>query len=235
MGRLHLIGGEKGGVGKSVVARLLAQYWIDRAVSWSGFDTDRSHGALLRYYSGFAHPLEIDRLDQLDQIVDALEDGVEEVVVDLAAQTEAGLAAWIEAGNVLELLERLGHELWYWYVMDDGKDSVRLLEALLDRLGETGHVVCVLNHGRGRNFMLFEESKLRNRIEQRGGDVVELPELHADSMLKMDAYDKSFWAAVHNCDPEAGPCLSLMERERAKVFIRKAHARFREVLNGSRH
>jgi len=235
VGRLHLIGGEKGGVGKSVVARLLAQYWIDRAVSWSGFDTDRSHGALLRYYSGFAHPLEIDRLDQLDQIVDALEDGVEEVVVDLAAQTEAGLAAWIEAGNVLELLERLGHELWYWYVMDDGKDSVRLLEALLDRLGETGHVVCVLNHGRGRNFMLFEESKLRNRIEQRGGDVVELPELHADSMLKMDAYDKSFWAAVHNCDPEAGPCLSLMERERAKVFIRKAHARFREVLNGSRH
>jgi cellulose biosynthesis protein BcsQ len=29
MTNIHLIGGEKGGVGKSVVARLLAQYFID--------------------------------------------------------------------------------------------------------------------------------------------------------------------------------------------------------------
>ena len=128
-------------------------------------------------------------------------------------------------------LGRLGHDLWYWYVIDDGKDSVRLLDALLDRLDGAGHVVCVLNHGRGRNFMLFEESKLRNRIEQQGGTIIALPELHADSMLKMDAYDKSFWAAVHNSDPDEGPCLSLMERERAKVFIRKVHATFRSLLN----
>ena len=52
-------------------------------------------------------------------------------------------------------------------------------------------------------------------------------------MLKMDAYDKSFWAAIHNGDPERGPCLSLMERQRAKVFLRRAHALFREVLEPS--
>ena len=46
---IHLIGGEKGGVGKSLVARILAQYMIDRAIPFVGFDTDRSHGALLRF------------------------------------------------------------------------------------------------------------------------------------------------------------------------------------------
>ena len=30
MANIHLIGGEKGGVGKSVVARVLAQYMIDQ-------------------------------------------------------------------------------------------------------------------------------------------------------------------------------------------------------------
>ena len=30
MARIHMIGGEKGGVGKSLVARILAQYFIDR-------------------------------------------------------------------------------------------------------------------------------------------------------------------------------------------------------------
>ena len=46
MTKIHLIGGEKGGVGKSVVARLLAQYFIDHQLSFLGFDSDRSHGAL---------------------------------------------------------------------------------------------------------------------------------------------------------------------------------------------
>ena len=30
MANIHLIGGEKGGVGKSLVARILAQYLIDK-------------------------------------------------------------------------------------------------------------------------------------------------------------------------------------------------------------
>ena len=68
MSAINFIGGEKGGVGKSVVARLLAQYWIDRNYSWRGFDTDRSHGALLRYYDGFAEPLETSDVTQLDRL-----------------------------------------------------------------------------------------------------------------------------------------------------------------------
>ena len=43
MTSIHLIGGEKGGVGKSFVARTLAQYMIDRSIPFLGFDTDRSH------------------------------------------------------------------------------------------------------------------------------------------------------------------------------------------------
>ena len=50
MANIHFIGGEKGGVGKSVVARVLAQYFIDHNHPFLGFDTDRSHGALMRFY-----------------------------------------------------------------------------------------------------------------------------------------------------------------------------------------
>jgi cellulose biosynthesis protein BcsQ len=51
MTTIHFIGGEKGGVGKSVVARLLAQSFVDRSQPFVGFDADRSNAALLRYYS----------------------------------------------------------------------------------------------------------------------------------------------------------------------------------------
>ena len=54
MPRVHFIGGEKGGVGKSVVSRVLSQYFIDHQIPFVGFDTDRSHGSLLRFYADFA-------------------------------------------------------------------------------------------------------------------------------------------------------------------------------------
>ena len=63
--RIHLVGGEKGGVGKSMVARLLAQYFIDHAMPFVGYDTDRSHGALLRFYADFASPALVDRYEAL--------------------------------------------------------------------------------------------------------------------------------------------------------------------------
>jgi len=49
MGSLHLVGGEKGGVGKSVVSRLLCQLFIDQQRGFVGLDGDASYPALLRY------------------------------------------------------------------------------------------------------------------------------------------------------------------------------------------
>ena len=49
MRSLNFIGGEKGGVGKSVVARALAQYYIDKGRPFTGFDTDRSHTTFARF------------------------------------------------------------------------------------------------------------------------------------------------------------------------------------------
>ena len=71
MTNIHLVGGEKGGVGKSLVARLLAQYMIDHSIPFLGFDSDRSHGALLRFYAGYASPILIDNYESLDAIVEA--------------------------------------------------------------------------------------------------------------------------------------------------------------------
>jgi cellulose biosynthesis protein BcsQ len=70
MSKLHFIGGEKGGVGKSLVARVLAQYLIDHETPFLGFDTDQSHGALLRFYRDYAAPVAIDRYESLDRIVE---------------------------------------------------------------------------------------------------------------------------------------------------------------------
>ena len=50
MSTIHFIGGEKGGVGKSVFARLLSQYFIDNNLPYIGIDADRSHATLTRSF-----------------------------------------------------------------------------------------------------------------------------------------------------------------------------------------
>ena len=73
MSSLNFIGGEKGGVGKSVVARLLAQYFIDQSIPFVGFDTDRSHTSFTRFYADYASPVLVDSYEGLDQVVNVFD------------------------------------------------------------------------------------------------------------------------------------------------------------------
>ncbi len=217
--KIHLIGGEKGGVGKSMVARLLAQYFIDHAMPFIGFDTDRSHGALLRYYAGYASPVLADRYEAMDAIVEsAAEQPGRRVLVDLAAQTHAPLVRWMEESGVLDLADISGMSVYYWHVMDAGRDSVDLLAKLLDQFGARLRYVLVRNQLRGDDFSQLDKSGEQGRAIALGAQVLTLKHLHDPVVNKIDASNASFWAARNNTGRD-GPGLSLMERQRLKMWL----------------
>jgi len=223
MSKLHYIGGEKGGVGKSLVARLLAQYLIDHDTPFLGFDTDQSHGALLRFYRDYAAPASIDRYESLDQIVEAaVAEPDRRILVDLAAQTQPFLLRWMEDSDLLELSAEMGIELTYWHVMDAGQDSVDLLGQLLDRFGDQLPLVLVLNEVRGDRFELLQASGLRERAESLGARVMSLRHLQDSTMQKIDGHSSSFWAAVNNTDKNQNS-LGLLERQRVRSWLKRAY------------
>ena len=222
--RIHLIGGEKGGVGKSMVARLLAQYFIDHAMPFVGFDTDRSHGALLRYYADYASPVLADRYEALDAIVEAAaEQPGRRVLVDLAAQTHAPLVKWMDESGVLDLADVNGMTIYYWHVMDAGRDSVDLLARLLDQFGARLRYVLVRNQIRGDDFSQLDKSGEQVRAMSLGAQVISLKHLHDPVVQKIDAANASFWAAKNNTAKD-GPRLGLMERQRLKMWMNHAMA-----------
>jgi hypothetical protein len=107
MSSINFIGGEKGGVGKSVVSRVLAQYFIDHSRPFAGFDTDRSHTSFARFYQGFASPVVVDSFEGLDAVVAGFETNPQQsAIVDLAAQTLAPLARWIKESDLLGVFEK---------------------------------------------------------------------------------------------------------------------------------
>ena len=222
MSRIHFIGGEKGGVGKSVLSRLLAQYHIDRDLPFRAFDTDRSHGAMLRFYGDYSSPIVLDDFSSADQLMEAAVERQQDVLVDLAAQTSVPLFKWMDENDLLGLAADEGVGVSLWHVLDDGADSIALLSRLFDRFGEVAGYVVVKNLGRGKDFSAFEASAARATAETLGAPVIELPELNGPTMRKVDHHDLSFWAAGNN--KQSG--LGLMERQRVKVWMRKAYGQF---------
>jgi hypothetical protein len=226
MAHIHFIGGEKGGVGKSLVARTLAQYLIDKNLPFLGFDTDRSHGALMRFYSGYASPVLVDRYESLDAIMEAAADQPERrIIVDLAAQTHDPLVRWMDESGVLNLADEMGIAIVYWHVMDSGKDSVDLLKRLLDRFGKQLRYVLVRNQVRGSDFTVLEQSGEQARAMELGAQVVSVRHLHDGVINKIDATNSSFWAAKNTAGSDnAG--LGLMDRQRVKMWLRDVYREF---------
>ena len=223
MANIHFIGGEKGGVGKSLVSRLLAQYLIDRELPFLGFDTDRSHGALLRFYSGYASPVLVDRYEALDSIIEAaIEQPDRRLLVDLAAQTHDPLVKWMDESGVLEMAGESGFSITYWHVMDSGRDSVDLLKKLLDRFGARLGYVLVRNQMRGDDFSLLERSGEQGRAEALGARTVSIKHLSDAIIQKIDASSSSFWAAQHDTE-KSRTGLGLMDRQRLKMWLRDAN------------
>lgn len=223
MATIHLIGGEKGGVGKSVVARLLAQYMIDHDLPFIGFDTDKSHGSLLRFYADYASPTIIDNYKSLDAIMEAASEQPEQrILVDLAAQTHHPLTQWIEESGVLELAKELSITIYYWNVMDSGKDSVDLLNKLLSQFGTKLNYVLVQNQLRDEHFNILEFSGVKERALAFDAKVMILKRLHAPVMTKIDSNSYSFWAAK-NKDNESLDALGLLERQRVKIWLSHAY------------
>jgi hypothetical protein len=222
MANIHLIGGEKGGIGKSVVARVLAQYMIDKNIPFVGFDTDKSHSSLIRFYADFASPMLIDSYDSLDTMVElAAENPDERILVDLAAQTHERLVKWMDESGVLEALNEHGLSLTYWHVMDSGKDSVAMLKSLFDRFGSRLNYVIVLNQVRGDSFDLFDKSTQKAQAIGLQAKVITLKRLNQEVIAKIDAENSSFWAAQQKNGEGSG--LGILQRQRVKVWLQHGY------------
>lgn len=227
MRSLNFIGGEKGGVGKSVTARVLAQYFIDHGRPFIGFDTDRSHTSFTRFYADYASPVVIDRYESLDLVAQVFEDepgdaAPRSVVVDLAAQTAAPLARWVNDSDLLGLLAEMGVAVNFWHLADAGKESVDLLDRLVDTYGDGPNYIVVKNLGRGSDFSLLDASPAMHKAQALGAQVVSLAQLHEASMRKIDRQNASFWSAVNG---RTGPdALGLLERQRLKTWLRGTYA-----------
>lgn len=174
MKQVHFIVQGKGGVGKSLIASMLAQYlrqYSNKRVFC--FDTDPVNPTFSRYQALNVEIINISDKQhniikrEFDTLVDKLLDNGDNIaVVDSGAGTYKPLMAYFCENNLIELLQQQqGMEIFFHiplYGADALEDTLRNLSAMLEQL-PTAKVVVWINHdknqiefGGGRNFNQLE-------------------------------------------------------------------------------
>lgn len=129
MAKIHFVLQGKGGVGKSFVSSMLYQYFLEKGLEVSGFDTDPVNASFAGYKS-FRNITEIDIMDgnsidtgRFDELIELIykKPGNEHVVIDNGAATFIPLCDYMAENKGFQQLEDLGHEIYLHVVITGGQ------------------------------------------------------------------------------------------------------------------
>src|SRR5580704_13017499 len=129
---IHLSLQGKGGVGKSLIASILAQYFCDRGRTVRCIDTDPVNSTMFQYKALDVTRLELLRNGMIDHrgfdtLMERLLTEDATFVVDNGAATFIPLWSYILENSVVDLLKQAGRSLYVHTVITGG-------QALLDTL-----------------------------------------------------------------------------------------------------
>jgi len=176
---IYLIGGSKGGVGKSLVAMTMVDYLLEKGENVLLVESDINSPDVWKALKDTIKTEIID-LDQDDgwiQLVNLCDSNPNTVVViNTAARNNKGVSTYGEtlSGALTELKRKL-ITLW---VINRQRDSLELLKEYMDAIPNTTiHVIRNGHFGEENKFELYNGSKVRFSVEERGGKSLTFPNL----------------------------------------------------------
>jgi hypothetical protein len=160
MTMIHLIGGEKGGVGKTFVSRCLLAYFTLQDWDFDLIEADNSTGDVASIHPPATHITLSDHPQRYAEPDVIFSKAIEKpVIVNLPSNTQGVLNRWIKQVNLLTLSQQHDISLLYWFVTDGCYASIRLLqESLADLHYQIPHLL-IRNRGRlnGIDFSYLEQ------------------------------------------------------------------------------
>jgi len=221
----------KGGVGKSWIATLLAQYYSIKGIPPRCIDTDPVNATFSGYRAFKVESLNIMDGDDInsrafDQLIERIMDvdGGQQMVVDNGASTFVPLCSYLLQNDVVGLLTEAGHSVRFHTVITGGQalpDTIEGFSSLAANIPNVP-VVVWLNEYFGKpehNGKTFEDSKVFEKYKDRVQALVTIPavkpETFGTDVQKMMKRHDTFAEADVSVD------YSIMEHQRLRMMWRK--------------
>jgi len=220
--RLILTHGEKGGVGKTTVARVIADYLSSRDAAFRAFDAEGATGQLLRFHPEATDAVAVESAAAIAPVLDYLMDGTARrlALVDLGARSGEDVKSWLYRGGALEEAEAARLGITVVYVLGGAVDSVGHLKECFAALGRDVSYVIAKNFGVSGKFDVYDQSKVRKELLAAGAREIEIPALDGSVYQSVDRASISFTAFADGRNGNFG----FTERRYCRTWLRECFA-----------
>lgn len=231
MSKIHFILQGKGGVGKSLVASLIAQYSVEHNETALCIDTDPVNHSFSAYKELNVIQLDIlvdNYIDQskFDQLIELISDNPEQdAVIDNGASCFVPMSNYLLENEIVEMLIELGHEVVIHSVVTGGQsmmDTLHGLNRVLSDYPSLCRFVVWCNPYWGDivfDGKSFESLKAYTSNKDKINSVIYLPAMQADTFqrdfINMLKSKLTFKQALSSKE------LSIMTRQRLTMLRRK--------------
>jgi MinD-like ATPase involved in chromosome partitioning or flagellar assembly len=176
---IFLVGGGKGGVGKSLMSMALLDFLRSGGQEPFLVETDTSVPDVFKAYQEeiAGELVNLDEREGWIELVNLVESReASTIVINTGARNQTGVSNF---GRTLsKALGELGRKLVVLWMIDRKRESLELLSDFMAAIPEAEvHVVRNLYLGSEKKFELYNSSKMKTGIEGRGSKSINLPEL----------------------------------------------------------
>jgi len=225
MSKIHIILQGKGGVGKSLIAAVLAQYKTSKGQNPLCIDTDPINATFNGFKALNVQRLQIMDGDEInsrkfDTLVELIAPSTDDVIIDNGASSFVPLSHYLLSNQVPALLKDMGHELIVHTVITGSQamdDTINGFATIVNSFSENEIVVWlnpywgVIEHeGKG-----FEQMKIYTTNKSRVSAIIKIPDLKEETygrdLSDMLQERLTFDEAIAN------PALTIMTRQRLKI------------------
>ena len=235
---IHLVGGEKGGVGKTFVSRALCQYLSTLHKKYALVEADSQIDDVGRIYkSQAAETATITLSDDpsLESEPDVIFNLAEKhpTLVNLPSNTLDVLETWISKVSLLQLMQQEygGNYLVKWFVSDGCYESIRQLERSISQFDNAIPHIVVLNEGRltGRDFSYLKDAETYQSIRKAPNFAAEVqfPAMESAVQYFIDAHELTLEQAMSEVQGELG----ILAKQRVKTFIDTLGVSFEQAFS----
>lgn len=195
MARLHMTLGDKGGIGKSFIAALLAQYYLDNVVNvnLTCLDMDPKNKTLSRYTGLQVEHIDVQSNGDIDRkkfdifvnrVLGTDDEG--EIIVDVGGNIYISLTDYLRVNEVFQLLILNGVDVILHVPIVGAGDlfpTLKTLDELVMSTPKEAHIAVWINQKNGPveyNGKSFEESDRYADYKNRIGSITYIPLWRSD-------------------------------------------------------
>jgi len=184
--RQILVCGDKGGVGKSTIARTLAEWLATKNAGTLLFDGDDTNPTFTRYFPK-AQRLLTKTTKGFEVLINNLEEKAPLQLVDLGAGTSLTLVQFAEKTDYIATCSEFAAKVTFVFALAPSADSIGLLKILSESFGASADYVICRNEANSGSWGLWEGSATRKTIlkEYRGIELM-IPVLDPDAYSVVD-------------------------------------------------